>query len=146
MCIRDSNYTNQPAGARIDFWNYDAEDKGWYVYGHGTVTPNGRQIVPDPGVVLYEFTGAMVSNPSNAPGEGPEPCEACRGGDPVDLGTGLFVYSKTDLIIPDTLPLVLTRTYRPRDTVSRPFGIGATHPYELFLIHISEPTRLLSIS
>ena len=128
------NYTNQPAGARIDFWNYDAEDKGWYVYGRGTVTPNGRQIVPDPGVVLYEFTGAMVSNPSNAPPEGPEPCEACRGGDPVDLGTGLFVYSKTDLIIPDTLPLVLTRTYRPRDTVSRPFGIGATHPFELFLV------------
>jgi YD repeat-containing protein len=37
-------------------------------------------------------------------------------------------------VIPDTLPLVLTRTYRPRDTVSRPFGIGATHPYELFIV------------
>ncbi len=128
------NYTNQPAGARIDFWNYDAEDKGWYVYGRGTVTPNGKQIIPDAGVVLYEFTGAMVSNPNNAPPEGPEPCEECEDGDPVDLATGLFVYSKTDLVIPDTLPLVLTRTYRPRDTVSRPFGIGATHPYELFII------------
>ena len=64
------NYTNQPAGARIDFWNYDAEEKGWYVYGRGTVTANGKQIVPDPGVVLYEFTGAMVSNPNNAPPEG----------------------------------------------------------------------------
>ena len=128
------NYTNQPAGARIDFWNYDAEDKGWYVYGRGTVTPNGKQIIPDPGVVLYEFTGAMVSNPNNAPPEGPEPCEECEDGDPVDLGTGLFVYSKTDLTIPDTLPLVLTRTYRPRDTVSRPFGIGTSHPYELFIV------------
>lgn len=128
------NYTNQPAGARIDFWNYDAEDKGWYVYGRGTVTPNGKQIIPDAGVVLYEFTGAMVSNPNNAPPEGPEPCEECEDGDPVDLATGLFVYSKTDLVIPDTLPLVLTRTYRPRDTVSRPFGIGATHPYELFIV------------
>ncbi|HET9712240.1 MAG TPA: DUF6531 domain-containing protein, partial [Pyrinomonadaceae bacterium] len=128
------NYTNQPAGARIDFWNYDAEDKGWYVYGRGTVTPNGKQIIPDAGVVLYEFTGAMVSNPNNAPPEGPEPCEECEDGDPVDLATGLFVYSKTDLVIPDTLPLVLTRTYRPRDTVSRPFGIGTTHPYELFIV------------
>src|SRR5215213_2546591 len=128
------NYTNQPAGARIDFWNYDAEDKGWYVYGRGTVAANGRQIVPDPGVVLYEFTGAMVSNPSNAPPEGPEPCEECEDGDPVDLGTGLFVYSKTDLVIPDTLPLGLTRTYRPRDTVSRPFGIGTTHPFEIFIV------------
>jgi len=128
------NYTNQPAGARIDFWNYDAEDKGWYVYGHGTVSANGRQIIPDPGVVLYEFTGAMISNPSNAPPDGPEPCNECKDGDPVDLGTGLFVHNATDLVIPDTLPLSLTRTYRPRDTVSRPFGIGATHPYEIFLV------------
>lgn len=128
------NFTNQRPGTRIDFWNYDAEEKGWYVYGQGTVTPNGRQIIPDAGVTLYEFSGAMVSNPSNAPPEGPEPCNECQDGDPVDLGTGLFVYQKTDLVVPDTLPINLTRTYRPRDTVSRPFGIGATHPYEIFLV------------
>jgi RHS repeat-associated protein len=128
------NFTNQPAGARIDFWNYDAEDKGWYIYGQGTVTGNGRQIVPDPGVALYEFSGAMISDPSNAPPEGPLPCNPCDDGDPVDLSTGLFVYSKTDLMIPDVTPLALTRTYRPRDTVSRPFGIGTTHPYEIFLV------------
>ncbi len=128
------NFTNQPAGARIDFWNYDAEDKGWYVYGHGTVSANGRQIIPDPGVVLYEFSGAMISNPSNAPPDGPEPCNECNDGDPVDLGTGLFVYNKTDLVIPDVLPLAVSRTYRPRDTVSRPFGLGASHPYEIFLV------------
>lgn len=128
------NFTSQPAGARIDFWNYDAEDKGWYVYGQGTVSANGRQIIPDPGVVLYEFTGAMISNPSNAPPEGPEDCNECEDGDPVDLGTGLFVYNQTDLVIPDVLPLALSRTYRPRDSVSRPFGLGATHPYEIFLV------------
>ena len=128
------NFTNQPAGARIDFWNYDAEEKGWYVYGQGTVSANGRQIIPDPGVVLYEFTGAMISNPSNAPPDGPEPCNECGDGDPVDLGTGLFVYNKTDLVIPDVIPLSISRTYRPRDTVSRPFGMGTTHPYEIFLV------------
>jgi RHS repeat-associated protein len=128
------NFTNQPAGARIDFWNYDAEDKGWYIYGQGTVSGNGRQIVPDPGVVLYEFSGAMISNPSNAPPEGPNPCNPCGDGDPVDLSNGLFVYSKTDLMIPDVTPIELTRTYRPRDSVSRPFGIGTTHPYEIFLV------------
>jgi RHS repeat-associated protein len=128
------NFTNQRPGTRIDFWNYDAEEKGWYVYGQGTVSPNGRQIIPDPGVTLYEFSGAMVSNPSNAPPEGPPPCAECQGGDPVDLSTGLFVYDTTDLIVRDIIPIELKRTYRPRDTVSRPFGIGTTHPYEIFLV------------
>lgn len=128
------NFTNEPAGGRIDFWNYDAEVKGWYIYGKGTVSANGRQVIPDPGVVLYEFTGAMISDPSNAPPEGPEDCQECKDGDPVDLGTGLFVYNQTDLVIQDVIPLALTRTYRPRDTVSRPFGIGTSHPYEIFLV------------
>lgn len=128
------NFMNATPGTRIDFYNYDATEKGWYVYGRGTVTPDGRRIVPDAGVVLYELSGAMVANPNNAPPEGPPECEECKGGDPVDLSTGLFVYEQTDLIVRDTLPISLTRTYRPRDTVVRPFGIGATHPFEIFLV------------
>lgn len=129
------NYTNERAGARINFWNYDPESKGWYIYGQGTVSTNGKQIIPDPGVVIYEFTGIMIGgggdpalNGPNA-GTGPEGTD----GDPVDLGTGLFVHSKTDLFLPDTLPVTLRRTYRPQDNTSRAFGIGATHPYEMFL-------------
>ncbi len=61
-------------GTRIDFWNYDPEGKGWYVYGQGTVTPDGSQIMPDPGVVLYEFSGTMVATPSLAPPDVPKPC------------------------------------------------------------------------
>lgn len=128
------NFMNAAPGTRIDFYNYDATEKGWYVYGRGTVTPEGKRIVPDAGVVLYELSGAMVANPNNAPPEGPPECSECQGGDPVDLSTGLFVYEQTDLIVRDTLPISVTRTYRPRDTVSRPFGIGATHPFEIFLV------------
>ena len=128
------NFMNATPGTRIDFYNYDATEKGWYVYGRGTVTPDGRRIVPDAGVVLYELSGAMVANPNNAPPEGPPECEECKGGDPVDLSTGLFVYEQTDLIVRDTLPISLSRTYRPRDTVVRPFGIGATHPFEIFIV------------
>jgi YD repeat-containing protein len=62
--------------------------------------------------------------PGNAPG---------RDLDPVDLSTGLFVLTKTDLIIPDVVPVVLERTYRPGDPVSRPFGVGMRHPYAMFL-------------
>ncbi|WP_447980244.1 RHS repeat-associated core domain-containing protein [Candidatus Nitrospira bockiana] len=69
--------------------------------------------------------------PSVAPSNGnPNPSD----GDPVDLATGLFVLDKTDLVVPDILPITLTRTYRPGDTFPRPFGLGSTHPYHLWLL------------
>jgi RHS repeat-associated protein len=125
------NYTNERAGARIDFWNYDPEEKGWYIYGQGTVSANGKQIIPDPGVVIYEFTGIMISSGGSPPWWWP--FGDSEDGDPVDLGSGLFVLEKTDLVLPDSIPLSLTRTYRPGDNVSRAFGIGSSHPYDMFL-------------
>ncbi len=131
------NYTNLAAGTRVNFWNYDPDQKGWYIYGQGTVTPDGKQIVPDPGVRVYEFTGAMI-NVSGFIQAAFGPIEdaikwLATDGDPVDLGTGLFVMQKTDLYLPDTMPIALTRTYRQQDPVTRDFGIGTTNPYDLFL-------------
>ena len=127
------NYRHEPAGAQANFWHYDPEEKGWFVYGHGKVTTDGTQVDPNPGVAIYEFTGAMINFGNSPPPNGPPPCNQCDSGDPVDLGTGLFVMEKTDLFVPDTLPLTLRRTYRQGDTASRPFGIGSTHPYAMFL-------------
>jgi RHS repeat-associated protein len=125
------NFTSEPAGARINFWNYDPTEKGWYVYGQGTVTEDRKQIIPDPGVVVYEFSGIMIST-INRP-DGPV-CD-CGGsdGDPVNLSTGLFVLNSTDLVLPDTLPLSITRTYRPGDSGSYSFGIGATCQFDVSL-------------
>ncbi|MGI0013411.1 MAG: DUF6531 domain-containing protein, partial [Nitrososphaera sp.] len=131
------NATNQPPGARFNFWHYDPEPRGWYIYGMGSVTKDGKQVVPDPGASIYEFTGAMFeSGSAPPPPPPPPPCKdpkKCKGGDPVDLATGLFVLEKTDFYLPGILPIQLTRTYRPNDNNSRPFGIGTTHPYGLFL-------------
>jgi RHS repeat-associated protein len=138
------NRRDAPAGARFDFWHYDPEGRGWYVYGQGTVTTDGRQIVPDPGVVVYEFTGAMVANDGLAPGEPPIIAGKNRG-DPVDLATGLFVMKKTDLVVPDRLPIVLTRTYRQKDSRSRAFGIGSSHPYELFFVGDVNPYTFIDL-
>jgi RHS repeat-associated protein len=185
------NYTSQPPATRLDFWVYDPVAKGWHVYGQGQVSANGQHVIPDPGVAIYEFTGAMVSSPSFAPalgpparpgrggppkkgngkgdpesgngdpedaddggdggdpGDGREPCEGGGGGgdspcpaedgEPVDLATGLFVTQQTDLYLPDTWPLVLKRTYRQGDTRSRAFGIGASHPYDVFMVGDMSP-------
>jgi RHS repeat-associated protein len=126
------NWGSLPAGQRVDFWNYDPADQGWHVYGRGEVTPDGKQVVPDPGVRVWQFTGAMVVSSPPPPGEGPG-ADGSEGGDPVDLGTGLFTYHHTDLVVPDTIPIEVQRTYRPKDGNSYSFGRGATSLYDLRL-------------
>ena len=127
------NYRNEWVGKRIQFFQYDPDERGWYVYGLGTVTPNGKQVMPDATTRLYEFTGAMLSTGDSPPPDAPPGGGGPRAGDPVDLSTGLFIYEKTDLYVADVMPVALTRTYRTNDLESRAFGIGATHPYEMFL-------------
>ena len=128
------NTYHKPVGTVFQFWNYNPDGQGWYIYGLGRVAPGGLEIVPDPGVLIYGFSGAMVGDsggPANGPAAGND---GGSGGEPVDLGTGLFVYTHTDLALPDVIPLTLTRTYRPNDPTSRAFGIGTSHPYDIFLI------------
>jgi RHS repeat-associated protein len=129
------NWRSAKPGTQFDFWNYDPENKGWYVYGEGQVSSKDiHSIIPGPGVEIYQFTGAMVGSPASAPGTGGTAGDSSNGGDPVNLSSGLFVYQKTDLVLPDVIPLTLERTYRPNDNQSRPFGIGATNSYELVMV------------
>jgi hypothetical protein len=58
--IHYQNYRNAKPGARFDFWNYDPERKGWYVYGRGRVSRDRRMIEPEPGVQIWTFDGAML--------------------------------------------------------------------------------------
>jgi RHS repeat-associated protein len=128
------NFTHLRPGARVQFWDYDPEDRGWFVYGEGSVTRDGRQVVPDPGVVLWGFSGAMFDGSGfNPDGDGPGNGDGNGDGDPVDLATGIFAYQKTDLVLPDTLPLALTRSVRRGDGVSRAFGMGMTHSLDINL-------------
>ena len=178
------NFIAAPPGRRLSFWTYEPEGRGWYSYGKGTVSPNGKQIIPDPGVVIYQFNGIMqpdrdddVAPDAPRTSGGGDPCKTsgigCGGGpkggggggnnanpggskkpggnnpngggpgagnpnhspagDPVDLATGLFADTETDIYLDDTIPISVTRTYRTLDTVVRPFGIGSTLPYEMFL-------------
>jgi RHS repeat-associated protein len=127
-----------PPRTPFQFWNYDAGQKGWFIYGQGHVSADRSQVIPDPGVEIYEFTGAMVSNPGNAPPDGPRPGDPSKDGEPVDLATGLFVYPKTDLSLPDVISLKLTRTYRQNDPQSRAFGIGTSMPYDMFMVGDNE--------
>jgi RHS repeat-associated protein len=128
------NYRGRRAKTPMEFWHYEPDDgRGWYVYGKGAVAADGRQVVPDHGVSIYEFTGAMVADVELAAAIWAE-LVAFFGGDPVDLGTGLFILDDIDLMLPDTLPISINRTYRQNDSIWRAFGIGASHNYDIFLV------------
>ena len=126
------NYQHKAPGTRVGFWHYDPDVKDWYTYGHGTVSPDGSQVKPDPGVRIWEFTGAMIDF-----GWIPAALGWLAGGgedgDPVDMATGLFVLRKTDLVEPGLPALDVTRTYRQGDNTSRAFGIGTDFTYGLYL-------------
>ena len=119
-------------GQRIQFFHYDPDVKDWYVYGLGTVTRNAAQVTPDPTTRLYEFTGAMI-NTGASPAPAAQPPKTDPKADPIDPSTGLFVMHKTDLYLPDVLPLSLTRTYNSGDNLARSFGRGMVNPYAMFL-------------
>lgn len=146
------NSYHQPPGSAFDFWNYDPDNKGWYIYGHGSVSADGQSVVPNPGVLIYALTGAMAGGPSLGASSGPGlGCSWfpwlpwCSGGEPVDLSSGLFIYKNVDLVEPDIIPIRLTRTYRPNDSASRAFGVGTTHNYDIFLVGSVFPYTYLEL-
>lgn len=126
------NYRKAEPGQRAQFFHYDPRVRDWYVYGLGTISRDGKQGIPDPTTRFYAFTGAMFQTGYSPPGLGQTPGGPSVG-DPVDPSTGVFVAHKTDLHLPDVIPLALTRTYNSGDNIARPFGRGMTHPYMMFL-------------
>jgi YD repeat-containing protein len=54
-------------------------------------------------------------------------------GDPVSLSLGLYWRSDEDLSVEGT-DISLTRTYRTQDDGKRPFGIGVSHSWHLYLV------------
>lgn len=65
------NVVHDPPGMRMNFWSYEPDEGGWWIYGHGHVTKDGKSIVPDHGVYFYEFTGAGAPDDGGPPRFGP---------------------------------------------------------------------------
>ncbi len=134
------NYDDYPSGTQANFWIYEPAE-GWRVYGKGRVTTNGRVFSPESGVALHQTMGGSYSVDANDPApeeDKPECSEGCgsaqtgggaTAGDPIDLRTGTFFYDETDITISDIVPIRIGRSYRPRDTMKRSFGIGTASSY-----------------
>jgi RHS repeat-associated protein len=138
------NYHHLRPRSRVTFWDYDAKDRGWFEYGKGRVTANGKQIVPDKGVRVWKLSGAMAATNPGAPGTGHK-TNAPTVGDPVDPYSGLFMYDKTDLSIGGSMPFNLTRTYRQGDPYVYEFGAGFTTVLDTRLVFSGTPDVKLKL-
>ncbi|MCX5294159.1 polymorphic toxin-type HINT domain-containing protein [Streptomyces sp. NBC_00183] len=130
------NYTDEAPGARVDFLAYDPAGKGWHTYGHGTVSRDGKQVVPDKKTMVWAFTGAMISVSDAIPFDISAIGDVFDwlSGDPVNLQTGLLTDSRTDLGVADPLGSAeVTRSYWQGDSRSRAFGIGRHLSYNMYL-------------
>ncbi len=125
-----------PAGTVVDFESYDPQGKGWHVYGKGTVTADGRQIVPDAASKVWSFQMfSAFKHPLLGGWDLGRLGDVVDwlSGDPVDLATGMMVDSHTDLMLPDVMPLAVTRRYYQGDPEPREFGVGQSSQYHVFL-------------
>jgi hypothetical protein len=52
------NFEKELPKARATLWRYEPDENGWAPYGMGTVSSDGRQVIPDPGVVISDFASA----------------------------------------------------------------------------------------
>ena len=56
--LRYPNWDNELPKARVTFWRYEPDANGWAPHGMGTVSADGTQVVPDPGVEIYDLGSA----------------------------------------------------------------------------------------
>ena len=142
------NLSGANPGKSITLYAYDHDVLNWYPYGTGTVSADGKLIVPDPGVGLRDFSWHFASTPSGNGGNPGDPnsCPSNRGGDPVDYSTGFKIETMTDLSIGGARGgLELTRTYTSHQAIFYTgngfadsnvfrFGVGTRDNYDIRLI------------
>src|SRR4030042_4700258 len=124
----------------------------------GTVSDDGRNIIPDPGVGKPKFCcgASLDDNPPPSTGDGgcKDSCvcsgggggsgggsggnsPGCGGGgigDPVDPYSGVFTYSESELAFPPPSIIRVERLYNSGNTNVGPFGRGTNMNYERFLL------------
>jgi RHS repeat-associated protein len=139
-------------GEKVDLYYFNEAPDGtapnqWEKYGTGTISPDGTRILTDINPATGQPYGmprfccggrrnAPSQPPPPRPGGGPSGGAGDAGqpaGEPVDTATGFFYLTKTDLVLPGIIPLVVTRTYRTNLTNAGPFGLGTSWEYDRFL-------------
>jgi RHS repeat-associated protein len=132
-------------GTRVNLYAFNHDTVQWYIYGTGTVSSDGRTIVPDINPSTgnrYGLPDFSWHFPDAAPDGNPHPCDDddCEGScteNTVDLSTGVKLERTTDVAFSGTRGgLTLERIHTsdlPQSCDSCPFGRGTTHNYMMRL-------------
>ena len=97
------NGSGQPPGTHLPYVSVADYTKGggWTTYGSGEVSANGTQIVPTQATMLKSTMPFTYVEPVRPPYLRRTTMIIPTAGEPVDLSTGLFISSKTDLSLND---------------------------------------------
>lgn len=130
------NVQQAPPGSVADLYFFDLVAGAWATWGTGTVSQDGTQIVSDPGFGLPRFAWHGTAQRTSLSDEvRSRQAGRATGGEPVDLPTGRFTVSKTDLVLPARSPVTIQRFYRNENPVVGILGLGwALDPYETVLL------------
>ncbi len=138
--VKMPNTFQAAPGTRAQLWYYDESftpdpnSNQWKPFGMGTVSSDGRNIIPDPGVGIPKFCcGAsfVTAPPSNLA----SPKGTCPSGvaEPVDPYTGAFMYTKNDIGYPSPSMLNIIRYYNSSNAIVGEFGSGTSINYNHYL-------------
>jgi RHS repeat-associated protein len=114
----------------MDLWTFDVSLSEWRRYGTGTVSPDGKQVVPDinPATGRPFGLGRFAWHfPAPPPCTGRDCCkgpDCCKGGDPVALVSGAFFERQTDMTLAGRVPISITRLHQSGNNNPGPFGLG----------------------
>jgi RHS repeat-associated protein len=118
-------------GERFELRSYEPYAFGWYSWGEGRVSGDGLRITSRRQDTLSEIGCGLVIGPAET--TAPPNVNGPTIMDPVDPSTGQFVYEKTDLFVPDVIPIALRRSYSSGWTANRAFGKGTLHNFDFHL-------------
>jgi YD repeat-containing protein len=136
------NQLGSEPGTQMPLYAFDHDLVRWYIYGTGTVSADGRTIVPDlnpadPQGRRYGLRDFSWHFPAPPPRDNSGPCDCLSAytSEPVDLSTGDKIETMTDVAFGGARGAVaLTRYYSSLLMLRNyqgPFGLGTTHTYDI---------------
>lgn len=145
MPVTYPNLLGTNPGTQVNLYAFNHDTVQWYVYGTGTVSNDGRTIVPNInpstgrqyGLPDFSWHFPSAAAPGGNPGK-PDDCPKNRGSSPVDFSTGVKIETATDVSFAGSRGgLAMIRTYTSdlgRRRISGAFGLGWRDGYEFHLI------------
>ena len=99
------NLLGKTPGTVVELYAFNHDTVQWYIYGYGTVSPDGKVITPniDPntnqpyGLRDFSWHGPNAGQDGNPGGGGGDGCPSNVSENPVDASTGIKLESMTDI-------------------------------------------------